>query len=188
MPAAALVASVVDTFGRLDILINMASVYVAAAVRRAHGRRLGRASRRRSARRVPLRARRGAAHARAGRRPHHQLQRLGRAQRPAALPRLPAVLRREGRRDRADRGARARARRRQHPRQRDRAGPDPRAAGNDRRGIAARSSSATPLGRWGGEMEIAKAVLAFLDSDFITGETIRVDGGRHVKTHDRAAS
>jgi NAD(P)-dependent dehydrogenase (short-subunit alcohol dehydrogenase family) len=40
---------------------------------------------------------------------------------------------------------------------------------------------ATPLGRWGGEMEIAKAVLAFLDSDFITGETIRVDGGRHVK-------
>ncbi len=39
---------------------------------------------------------------------------------------------------------------------------------------------ATPLGRWGGEMEIAKAVLALLDSDFITGETIRVDGGRHV--------
>jgi hypothetical protein len=30
-------------------------------------------------------------------------------------------------------------------------------------------------------MEIAKAVLALLDSDFITGETIRVDGGRHVK-------
>jgi len=40
---------------------------------------------------------------------------------------------------------------------------------------------ATPLGRWGGEMEIAKAVLALLDSDFITGETIRVDGGRHIK-------
>jgi NAD(P)-dependent dehydrogenase (short-subunit alcohol dehydrogenase family) len=40
---------------------------------------------------------------------------------------------------------------------------------------------ATPLGRWGGEMEIAKAVLALLDSDFITGETIRVDGGRHLK-------
>lgn len=39
----------------------------------------------------------------------------------------------------------------------------------------------TPLGRWGGEIEIAKAVLALLDSDFITGETIRVDGGRHVK-------
>jgi NAD(P)-dependent dehydrogenase (short-subunit alcohol dehydrogenase family) len=40
---------------------------------------------------------------------------------------------------------------------------------------------ATPLGRWGGEMEIAKAVLAFLDSDFITGETVRVDGGRHLQ-------
>lgn len=40
---------------------------------------------------------------------------------------------------------------------------------------------ATPLGRWGGEMEIAKAVLALLDSDFTTGETIRVDGGRHLK-------
>ena len=40
---------------------------------------------------------------------------------------------------------------------------------------------ATPLGRWGGEVEIAKAVLALIDSDFITGETIRVDGGRHVR-------
>jgi NAD(P)-dependent dehydrogenase (short-subunit alcohol dehydrogenase family) len=39
----------------------------------------------------------------------------------------------------------------------------------------------TPLGRWGGGIEIAKAVLAFIDSDFITGETLRVDGGRHVK-------
>jgi NAD(P)-dependent dehydrogenase (short-subunit alcohol dehydrogenase family) len=38
----------------------------------------------------------------------------------------------------------------------------------------------TPLGRWGGADEIAKAVLALIDSDFITGETIRVDGGRHV--------
>jgi NAD(P)-dependent dehydrogenase (short-subunit alcohol dehydrogenase family) len=40
---------------------------------------------------------------------------------------------------------------------------------------------ATPLGRWGGELEVAKAVLAFVDNDFITGETIRVDGGRHIK-------
>ena len=40
---------------------------------------------------------------------------------------------------------------------------------------------ATPLGRWGGEIEIAKAVLALVESDFITGETVRVDGGRHVK-------
>ena len=42
-------------------------------------------------------------------------------------------------------------------------------------------ANATPLGRWGGGLEIAKAVLAFIDSDFITGETLRVDGGRHVK-------
>lgn len=40
---------------------------------------------------------------------------------------------------------------------------------------------ATPLGRWGGELEIAKTVVALLESDFITGETVRVDGGRHVR-------
>ena len=40
---------------------------------------------------------------------------------------------------------------------------------------------ATPLGRWGGPEEIVKAVMALIDSDFITGETIRVDGGRHVE-------
>jgi NAD(P)-dependent dehydrogenase (short-subunit alcohol dehydrogenase family) len=39
----------------------------------------------------------------------------------------------------------------------------------------------TPLGRWGGEAEIAKAVLFLVGSDFVTGETIRVDGGRHIK-------
>lgn len=39
----------------------------------------------------------------------------------------------------------------------------------------------TPLGRWGGEAEIAKAVMFLVQSDFVTGETIRVDGGRHVK-------
>ena len=41
-------------------------------------------------------------------------------------------------------------------------------------------AAATPVGRWGGEIEIAKAVLMLLETDFITGETIRVDGGRHV--------
>ena len=39
---------------------------------------------------------------------------------------------------------------------------------------------ATPLGRWGGEIEIAKAVVALIETDFMTGETIRVDGGRHL--------
>ena len=31
-------------------------------------------------------------------------------------------------------------------------------------------AQATPLGRWGGEGEIAKAVLALLENDFITGK------------------
>jgi NAD(P)-dependent dehydrogenase (short-subunit alcohol dehydrogenase family) len=39
----------------------------------------------------------------------------------------------------------------------------------------------TPLGQWGGEMAIAEAVLALLSCSFVTGETIRVDGGRHVR-------
>ncbi len=39
----------------------------------------------------------------------------------------------------------------------------------------------TPVGRWGGEQEIVKAVAFLLESDFVTGETLRVDGGRHVR-------
>lgn len=46
---------------------------------------------------------------------------------------------------------------------------------------AAAVEAATPLGRWGGAGEIVKAVVFLLESDFVTGETIRVDGGRHVK-------
>ena len=48
-------------------------------------------------------------------------------------------------------------------------------------GQVAAVEAATPLGRWGGEAEIAKAVLFCLESDFMTGETVRVDGGRHVR-------
>lgn len=40
---------------------------------------------------------------------------------------------------------------------------------------------ATPLGSWGGEKAIVDAVLALLRCDFVTGETLRVDGGRHVR-------
>ena len=40
---------------------------------------------------------------------------------------------------------------------------------------------ATPLGRWGGPDAIVRAVLFLLETDFVTGETIRVDGGRHIK-------
>lgn len=42
-------------------------------------------------------------------------------------------------------------------------------------------AAATPVGHWGGEIEIAKAVLLLCETDFITGETIRVDGGRHLE-------
>ena len=40
---------------------------------------------------------------------------------------------------------------------------------------------ATPLGRWGGEAEVAKAVRFLIDTEFVTGEVIRVDGGRHLR-------
>ena len=42
-------------------------------------------------------------------------------------------------------------------------------------------AKATPVGHWGGEAEIAKAVVFLCQTDFITGETIRVDGGRHLE-------
>ncbi|MDQ3070168.1 MAG: SDR family oxidoreductase [Acidobacteriota bacterium] len=48
---------------------------------------------------------------------------------------------------------------------------------DERRAVEA----ATPLGRWGGTEEIVKAVSFLLDSAFVTGETIRVDGGRHIR-------
>lgn len=38
----------------------------------------------------------------------------------------------------------------------------------------------TPLQKWGGAEEIAKAVLFLIETEFVTGETIRVDGGRHL--------
>jgi NAD(P)-dependent dehydrogenase (short-subunit alcohol dehydrogenase family) len=44
----------------------------------------------------------------------------------------------------------------------------------------ARIIEATALAKWGGAEEIAKAVLFLVDTDFVTGECIRVDGGRHL--------
>jgi NAD(P)-dependent dehydrogenase (short-subunit alcohol dehydrogenase family) len=41
--------------------------------------------------------------------------------------------------------------------------------------------AATPLGRWGGPDAIVRAVMFLIETDFVTGETIRVDGGRHLK-------
>ena len=41
--------------------------------------------------------------------------------------------------------------------------------------------AATPLGRWGGVDEVVKAVVFLSATEFVTGETIRVDGGRHLR-------
>ena len=39
----------------------------------------------------------------------------------------------------------------------------------------------TPLARHGSPEDVARAMLYLLDADFVTGETILVDGGRHVR-------
>ena len=48
-------------------------------------------------------------------------------------------------------------------------------------GDEAKVLAATPLGRWGGEAEVAQRVVGLLASTFVTGETVRVDGGRHLR-------
>lgn len=52
-------------------------------------------------------------------------------------------------------------------------------SGSSRKEILA-VAKATPLKKWGGAGEIAKAVLFLAETDFVTGECIRVDGGRHL--------
>ena len=52
------------------------------------------------------------------------------------------------------------------------------------KGLTARENKAvmqsTPLTRWGGAEEMAKTVRFLCQTDFVTGETIRLDGGRHL--------
>ncbi len=47
---------------------------------------------------------------------------------------------------------------------------------------ADRLAATTPLRRIGAPSDVVAAVVYLLESDFITGETIIVDGGRHVRT------
>lgn len=54
----------------------------------------------------------------------------------------------------------------------------PEAWGADR---AERLVSTTPLGRLGSPDDVAEAVLYLLRAEYVTGETIIVDGGRHVR-------
>ena len=178
----AAVTDAADTLGRLDILINMASVYAREAVRRADASPTGTRPSNVDLRAAFLCAQAAVPHMRAqGGGRIVNFARLGRDERPAALSGFCPVLRRQGRRHRADRGARAGARCRttssSTPSRQARSSPPPETSDEEFKAV----EEATPLGRWGGELEIAKAVLALLDSDFITGETIRVDGGRHLK-------
>ena len=46
---------------------------------------------------------------------------------------------------------------------------------------AARLVRTTPLGRLGSPDDVAKAVLYLIDAEYVTGETLIVDGGRHVR-------
>jgi NAD(P)-dependent dehydrogenase (short-subunit alcohol dehydrogenase family) len=178
--AAALVQSVVDTFGRLDILINMASVYV----RRAFGELT--AADWNAVVDVDLRGAFLCAHAAA---PHMRaagggriinfsdwIASSGRPRYPGYVPyyvaktgviALTEALALELAADQILVNAIA---------------PGPILAPSGTSAEEARAvEEATPLGRWGGELEIAKGVLALLESDFITGETVRIDGGRHLK-------
>ena len=178
--AAALVQSVVDTFGRLDILINMASVYVQrpfADLTVADWDAVVN---------VDLRAAFLCAHAAAPRMREQGggriinfsdwIARSGRPRYAGYLPyyvakmgiiALTEALALELAADNILVNAIA-------------PGPivaPPGTSDKEARAVV----DATPLGRWGGEAEIAKAVRALLEGDFITGETIRVDGGRHLR-------
>jgi NAD(P)-dependent dehydrogenase (short-subunit alcohol dehydrogenase family) len=178
--AAALVQSAVDTFGRLDILINMASVYVGkplASLTVADWDAVVN---------VDLRGAFLCAHAAA---PHLRAQGGGRiinfsdwvakSGRPRYVGYVPYYVAKSGvialtealALELAPDNILVNA-----------IAPGPIVAPPGTTDAESRAvEDATPLGRWGGEMEIAKGVLALLDSDFITGETIRIDGGRHVK-------
>ncbi len=178
--AAALVRSTVATFGRLDIVISMASVYVQKPFAELTVRDWN------AAIDVDLRAAFLCAHAAV---PHMRatgggriinfsdwIARSGRPRYPGYLPyyvakagiiALTEALALELARDNILVNAIA---------------PGPIVAPPGTTEAESRAvEEATPLGRWGGEQEIAKTVIGLLESDFITGETIRVDGGRHVR-------
>jgi NAD(P)-dependent dehydrogenase (short-subunit alcohol dehydrogenase family) len=46
---------------------------------------------------------------------------------------------------------------------------------------AHRLAESTPLARLGAPEDVVRAMLYLLDADYVTGETIIVDGGRHVR-------
>jgi pteridine reductase len=46
---------------------------------------------------------------------------------------------------------------------------------------ASRLNATTPLARLGSPADVTRTILFILDSDYLTGETIIVDGGRHIR-------
>jgi pteridine reductase len=46
---------------------------------------------------------------------------------------------------------------------------------------ARRLTATTPLGRLGSPDDVTRAILFLLESDYVTGETVLVDGGRHIR-------
>jgi pteridine reductase len=48
--------------------------------------------------------------------------------------------------------------------------------------LADKLISTTPIGRLGTPEDVAQAVMYLISADYVTGETIIVDGGRHVRT------
>lgn len=178
--AATLVQSVVDTFGRLDVLINMASVYVRKPFADLTAADWD------AAIEVDLRAAFLCAHAaaprmraRGGGRIINFSDWIAKSGRPRYLGYVPYYVAKAGiialtealALELAPGSILVNA-----------IAPGPMVAPRGMTGAESRAvEEATPLGRWGGEMEIAKGVLALLDSDFITGETIRIDGGRHLR-------
>ena len=68
-----------------------------------------------------------------------------------------------------------------HPGQRDRARPDRAAAGHDARRRSRRWPRRRRCAGGAARSEIARAVVFLCETEFVTGETIRVDGGRHLE-------
>ena len=92
----------VDALGRLDVLVNMASIYVSKPLDEVTVEDWNTQMAVDLRRRLVVRAGGGAAHAPAARRTDHQLQRLGRPKRPSSLYGISHVLRGQGWRHRAD--------------------------------------------------------------------------------------
>ena len=166
--------------GRLDILVNMASVYSAGAARRHRRRIVGFGRERRPARGVPLRARRHPPHAPpGGGRIVNFTDWVAVSGRPRYKGFLPYYVAKRGVIGLTEALALELA---SDQILVNAVAPGPILAPEGTTDEESKAvEAATPLGRWGGAAEIVKAVALLVETDFITGEAIRVDGGRHIR-------